>query len=293
MVTHLRSAASALGIVALYAGAPAAQQAFTVEQLLDRATLHVEDFVAKLSRVVAEEQYVQEYLLSSPEGSRGSFLGSPKVAERRTLKSDLLLVKPAGLDQWFIFRDVFEVDARPVRDRENRLSKLFLESRDAVTAIERAHEIAVASAQFNIREMGTVDNPMLAVGLLQRVYRPRVRFTLRGRDGSAGQDVWIVEFRETARPTLMRGSGDKDIFARGRYWVEAATGRIVRTEIVFTALGTESTVTTSFEMDERLGTPVPVEMRFKRGGSRNEVRGVATYGRFRRFEVGTEEAIQK
>jgi hypothetical protein len=46
-------------------------------------------------------------------------------------------------------------------------------------------------------------------------------------------------------------------------------------------------------MDERLGTPVPVEMRFKRGGSRNEVRGVATYGRFRQFEVGTEEAIQK
>jgi hypothetical protein len=34
-------------------------------------------------------------------------------------------------------------------------------------------------------------------------------------------------------------------------------------------------------------------MRFKRGGSINEVRGVATYGRFRRFEVGTEEVLQK
>ena len=107
-----------------------AQQAFTVEQLLDRATSYVEDLVAKLSRVVAEEQYVQEYLLSGVEGSRGSFLGSPKVVERRTLKSDLLLVKPAGLDQWLVFRDVFEVDARPVRDRENRLAKLFLDSRD-------------------------------------------------------------------------------------------------------------------------------------------------------------------
>ncbi|HUP39763.1 MAG TPA: hypothetical protein VM115_06555 [Vicinamibacterales bacterium] len=269
-----------------------AQQAFTAEQLLDRSSAYVENLVAKLSRVVAEEQYMQEYLLSSPEGSRGGFLGTPKVAERRTLKSDLLLVKPAGLDQWFVFRDVFEVDARPVRDRENRLSKMFLEARDAVTAIERAHEIAVASAQFNIRDMGTVDNPMLAVGLLQRVYRPRFRFTLRERDASAGPDVWIVEFRETARPTLMRGTGNKDIFARGRFWVEAATGRVARSELIFSALGTDSTITTAFEMDDRLGTPVPVEMRFKRGAPKNEVRGVATYGRFRQFEVGTEESLK-
>ena len=270
-----------------------AQQVFTVEQLLNRATSYVEDLVAKLSRVVAEEQYVQEYLLSGIEGSRGSFLGSPKVVERRTLKSDLLLVKPAGLDQWLVFRDVFEVDARMVRDRENRLAKLFLDSRDAVTAIERANEIATASARFNIRQIGTVDNPMLALGFLQRVYRSRFRFILRGRDAAVGSDVWMIEFRETARPTLMRGTGDKDIFARGRYWIDAGSGRITRTDVVFSALGTESSVTTSFEMDERLGTPVPVEMRFKRGSSRNEVRGVATYGRFRQFEVATEETIQK
>ncbi len=279
--------------IALVSADLRAQQAFTVEQLLDSATSYVEDLVAKLSRVVAEEQYVQEYLLPNVEFRRGSFLGSPKVEERRTLKSDLLMVKPAGLDQWLVFRDVFEVDAQMVRDRENRLTKLFLDSRDRVTAIERANEIAIASAQFNIRHICTVDNPMLALGFLQRVYRPRFRFILRGRDVAVGPDVWIVEFRETARPTLMRGTGDKDIFARGRYWLDARSGRIVRTELVFSALGTESSVLTSFEVDERLGTPVPVEMRFKRGSARNEVRGVATYGRFRQFEVGTEETIRK
>ena len=103
MRMHMRFAAVASAVVLLSANSRA-QQAFTVEQLLDRASIHVEDLVAKFSRVVAEEQYVQEFLLSSPEGSRGSFLGSPRVAERRTLKSDLLLVKPLGLDQWFIFR---------------------------------------------------------------------------------------------------------------------------------------------------------------------------------------------
>jgi hypothetical protein len=209
----MRFAATAVAVV-VFCTRSAAQQTFTVEQLLDRASVYVENLVAKFSRVVAEEQYVQEYLLSTPEGSRGSFLGSPKVAERRTLKSDLLLVKPAGLDQWFIFRDVFEVDARPVRDRDKRLSKLFLESRDTVTAIERANEIAIASAQFNIRRMGTVDNPMLALGFLQRVYRPRFRFTLRGRDTEAGSDVWVIEYRETARPTLMRGGQQGRVCAR-------------------------------------------------------------------------------
>src|SRR6188768_3410233 len=102
---QLRVALVAAAIVSVCAGGRA-QQAFTMEQLLDRATLFVEDLVAKLSRVVSEEQYVQEYLLSTPEGSRGTFLGSPKVIERRTLKSDFLLVKPSGLDQWFVFRDV-------------------------------------------------------------------------------------------------------------------------------------------------------------------------------------------
>jgi hypothetical protein len=283
--------AIALSIAVLSASTVGAQHAFTVEQLLDRASAYVEDLVAKFSRVVAEEQYAQEYLLLSPQGSRG-FLGSPTVVERRTLKSDLLLVKPAGLDQWFIFRDVFEVDARPVRDRENRLAKLFLESRDTVTAIERAYEIAKASADFNIRQMGTVDNPMLALGFLQRVYRPRFRFTLSGRDAALGPDVWIVEYRETARPTLMRSNENKDIVAQGKYWVDSRTGRIFRTEVVFNAIGTESTVTTSFETDDRVETSVPTEMRFKRGGTRNEVRGIATYGRFRRFEVGTEESLK-
>jgi hypothetical protein len=116
---------------------------------------------------------------------------------------------------------------------------------------------------------------------------------LRGRDADTGPDVWILEYRETERPTLMRGTDNKDVFAHGRYWVDAGDGRILRSEVVFNALGTESSVTTSFERDERLGTSVPVRMQFKRGTAKSEVRGVATYGRFRRFEVGTEEVIQK
>ena len=279
--------------VALSAALTAAGQgAFTVEQLLDRATAHVEAVVKRLTRVVAEEQYVQEYLLTTPEGSRGTFIGAPRVAERRTLTSDVLLVKLPDLDQWLVFRDVFDVDGTPVRDRENRLMNLFVDSRDTVAAVERAMQIAAESARFNIKQIGTVDSPLLALGFLQRAYRPRFRFTMRGKDASAGADAWIVEFRETQRPSVIRTGGDKDILARGRYWIEAASGRVIRTEVSFSALGSESTVTTEYGVDARLQTSVPTKMRFKRGVKTSEIRGVATYGGFRQFEVGTTETIK-
>ena len=271
----------------------ASQNAFTADQLLDRATLYVADFITKVARVVAEEQYVQEYLDASVEGSRGNFQGAPRVRERRTLKSDFLLVKPAISEQWLSYRDVYEVDGRPVRDREDRLAKLFLESRDTLTTLERATEIAAASAQFNIRAVGTVDNPLLGLGFLQRSYRDKFRFSLRGRDAAAGKDAWIVEFRETGRPTIIRSADNKDIVARGRYWIEAGNGAVVRAELVFNSLGSETSITTSFALDDRLMTYMPVEMRFRRAGRNSEVRGTATYGRFRRFEVGTEEVIRK
>jgi hypothetical protein len=277
--------------VAIETAAP--QERITVDQLVDRATAYVETLVKQLSRVVAEERYVQEYLDSGVEGSRGSFVGAPKVRERRVLLSDLLLVKPPESSQWLMFRDVFDVDGRAVRNRESRLTRLFLESPDTITASERARQIADESARFNIRPIGTVDNPFLAIGFLQQAYRQRFRFTLGRRDASLGPNVWIVEYRETARPTITRGSGDTDVFARGRYLIDADGGKIVRADVTFVSLGAESSIATRFDRDDRLDVLLPAVMTFRRSVVASEVRGVATYSRFRRFEVGTEESIVK
>jgi hypothetical protein len=290
-----RVPAAAMAIALLFTGVPSANQAArTLDQLLDRGQAHVAALVTRLTRVVAEEQYLQEYLVAGIEGSRGNFKGAPRVVERRKLTSDVLLVKLADLEQWLVFRDVFDVDGKPVRDRQDRLMKLFVESRDTVAAVEQAIQIGAESARFNIKPIGTVDNPLLALGFLQSAYRPRFRFTMRGRDTSAGADAWIVEFRETQRPSIIRTGGDRDIFARGRYWIADAEGRVLRTEVTFNALGTTSTITTTYGLDEQLKTSVPTEMRFTRINNANEqVQGVATYGRFRQFEVGTNEAIKK
>src|SRR4029453_18010883 len=106
----MKLAAMALAAALMGVSALASQQAPTVEELLDRATTYVEDFLTKFSGIVAEERYIQEYLTVAVEGSRGSFQGTPQVRDRRTLVSDLLLVRAPESQVLYVFRDVFEVN---------------------------------------------------------------------------------------------------------------------------------------------------------------------------------------
>src|SRR5260221_3782925 len=94
----------------------------TLKDVLARVGDYVVRYERELSSIVAEEQYVQQDGLSAqPMG-----IARPPNP-RRELKSDLLLVRAAGNDGYVQFRDVFEVDGHPVRDRSERLIKLFLD----------------------------------------------------------------------------------------------------------------------------------------------------------------------
>ena len=75
----------------------------------------------------------------SPCDARGMRVARAAGRAPRELKSDLLLLKPAGADAWMAFRDVFEVDGEPVRDRTERLSQLFLERTPSTDAQIRTH----------------------------------------------------------------------------------------------------------------------------------------------------------
>ena len=77
--------------------------------------------------------------------------------------------------------------------------------------------------------------------------------------------------------------------AKGRVWIQSATGMIVKTEL--TVLDAD-TIVTSFRFDERFQIAVPYEMREDYWIGSNVVTGVATYDRFRQFSVKTEEQFQ-
>jgi len=225
-------------------------------------------------------------------GGRGNAFRSSATrpsAKHRELKSDFLIVKSDG-QMWEPFRDVFEVDHIPVRDREERISKLFLKPTGDSEA--RASAIAEESARYNLGAVRrTINNPVFALIFLQPELRWHFKFTLGKPDRRLGDDVRVVEFIEEARPTVITGLPGQDMAAYGRFWIEAATGRVVKTEVRVDERGIKATLTTVFRPDERLGMDVPVEMREDYELADSHVSGNATYGRFRRFEVNASEEI--
>ena len=273
----------------------------TLEPLLAKATWYVLDFVDKLSNVVAEEHYIQDsnvmlatIAIPGLGGRGGPGLSGPRgSAKHRELKADFLIVKtPADGAQ--PFRDVFEVDHIPMRDREQRLAKLFLSDKTDAEAQGRARAIADESARYNLGAVQrTINNPVFALIFLQPEARTHFRFTTGKPDRKMGENIRVVEYVEDMRPTLIVGLPGQDMPAYGRFWIENDTGRVVKSEVRVDQKGIKANLTTVFRADERLGIDVPLEMREDYDLENSRVTGTATYSRFRRFEVSaTEELAQ-
>ena len=167
--------------------------------------------------------------------SRGGGFGGPAVPpslnQRRELVSDFLLVKLPTENQWLPFRDVFEVDRRRLRDREDRLSRLFL--KPAATAIEQASRIMEESARYNIGNIRrTINLPVFALEVLRPSTQPRFGFSKGKLDTSVGPSSVIVDFKEQLPPTLIRGEFGRELFSHGRFWIDAPTGRVLKSELV-------------------------------------------------------------
>lgn len=279
-----------LSIVLAVSAVPAAAQSTSpLAGLLDRASAYVGAYMHGFSTMVAEERYVQD---SHPMGGTGAFgradAETPAPAQHVELRSDLLLVRPGVSDQWLTFRDVFAVNGRAVRDREERLARLFINQQPH--AVDRAGEISREGYRYNIGvKERTVANPMIAVAFLQPEYRHRFDFRLDGIDMAFGDDVWIVKFKERDRPTILRTPDNRNVPSMGRFWIDGASGRVLQTELE-TRVGDR--VMTMFSLDDRLGLAVPCEMRDIAWVNGTVVTGVATYTNFRRFDVSTDETFR-
>ena len=268
---------------ALMCGTAVAATDTPLAQLLDRASAYVCGYVHEFSTVVAEERYVQQSRPMAGIDAQGVAGAAP--SRHAELKSDLLFVKPESLESWLTFRDVYDVNGRPVRDREERLAKLFVNERPG--AIDRANEIAAEGYRYNVGlKERTVANPLIAIALLQPQYRERLEFRLVGIDTSLGPDVWIVKFKERVRPTILRTPDNRNVPAMGRFWIDGASGRVMQTEL---ETSTGDKVMTIFAHDERLQLDVPIEMRDIAWLNGTAITGAASYTNFRRFGVVTDE----
>ena len=173
-----------------------------------RAAPYVTDYQKRLQGIVAEETYSQNVLRNVHGPRRGSV--RPSLSrEGRELQSDVLMVKLGGEDWWMQFRDVFEVDHRPVRDRDQRLYKLFVDAKADARA--QAESIQQESSRYNIGPvMRTINIPILALMFFQNGTTSRA---IHARQDGQRQEnrfarrspttIWVIEFRESGPGTMV------------------------------------------------------------------------------------------
>ena len=261
--------------------------------VLTQATRYVDELHRKLAGVVMEERYEQRSRVP-PQYARQI----PRIG-RVTLLSDYLLVQPRGSERHLGFRDVFAVNGRAVRDREQRLTELFLDRSASVD--RRIQGIVADSARYNVGDVErNINTPTMALLFLNSAYKDGFDFR-RGTEAATslgidapgrGSGLWVVDYEETGSITVIRGRDDQRLPVRGRYWIEPATGRVFLSELVLDADSLEALITVRYEANDTLGHFVPVEMRerYRNRLSGSLIEGTATYTRFRRFQVLIEES---
>jgi hypothetical protein len=295
--------------------APAAAQQPSFASVMQRAGAYVGEFERQLSGIVAEEHYVQDVLASAIERRCAAAATYSEVLNCREahlvypvhteLRSDLLLVRPAGASRWAELRDVFEADGRPIRDRGDRLTRLFLgETPSAPLQLSR---ILDESSRFNIGDIErNINTPLFALQILEPANQRRFRFKRSGnripgtfsRENTptdafrVATEIWIIEYEEREPGTLIKTSGLKDLPARGRFWIDPESGRVMMSELVAGDRKVKGTIDVSYQSQPLLGLLVPIEMReHYRNNKGSEIDGAATYGRFRQFQVNVDETF--
>jgi hypothetical protein len=287
MVFIARHSMAVLAVPCLIASASADQEP-SLDDALRHAATYVANFQRQLSTIVAEESYVQEIK------HQQTALGNPILLPRR-LRSDLMLVRPDNADRYVEFRDVFEVDGSPVRDRDDRLTRLLNDP----SAGDKLSVIIRESARYNIGNIQrNVNTPLLPLQFLDAANQPRFTFKRERRSAPVLRDsssreitdapvfkvsteTWIVAYQERRRNTIVRTPMGDDLPARGRFWINPDTGAVLVSELVIQGGDVTATITVSYQSEPLMGFLVPVEMRETYVALRERVEGRATYGRFR------------
>jgi hypothetical protein len=261
--------------------------------LLGAAASYIATYEEKASFLLLQEYYTQSV----------QALGYAPAQQRR-LRSEVALVNTPELG-WIGFRDVFEVNGQPVRNRQDRLEQLLTETPSA-DVLGRASVLASESARFNLGSVQrTVNYPTMALAFLREADQRRSAFTREESSRVGDVATWVVAFEETQRPTLIGsqpgGPEAGDLPARGRFWIEPDTGRVRRTEINFVQDRSTGSITVEYGPWPDLDLLVPVSMResflvqglHSSGDLRQPqvIRGEARYFNVRQFTVDVKADV--
>jgi hypothetical protein len=260
-----------------------AQPGIEIDEILRKAAVFIAGFERESPAVVSEEAYRQT----------STWAGGETI---RTLRSDLLVIADPEAG-WVGFRDVYEVDGRPVRDRDERLTTLFLAPQS--DRLAQARRIAAESARYNL-PVGpydvsrTTNMPLTALRFLRGPNQTRSRFRLAGTRRIDGQMFVGLGFDERGTPRII--ASRDHAAARGRFWIDPDSGAVARSELSFETgdirVRARIEARVSYGIDERLQVwmPLAMEEEYFVGGA--HLTAHATYSNFRRFAVDTAVVVK-
>jgi hypothetical protein len=256
-----------------------------LESLLERAADYVAAYEDReLGNVLASENYLQQSFFSRA----GITLPG---AQRRT-GSDFLIVL-VGDDRIGV-RKVNAVNGKAVTSSAGNLETIMDDSpegtRKRIAAFNRE------SSQYNIGPTyGQFNLPTFALRVVRRSEAPRFSFSRGGGGKINGIQTIEVEFKEVRGPTLVHTPEGESLLSEGRLWIEAGTGRVLKTELKIENRATKTTgrVTVTYATNKTLGILVPDELQEHYQGPQGFVDCTAKYSNFRSFKVDVKSDLPK
>jgi hypothetical protein len=259
--------------------------------VLSSAMRYTMNYEQRFFLLAADEHYVQELLRPVNPGGNlsrsnpgGGMQGGGAIASQ-SIKSDFLLVQLGGDGEgWMPFRDAYEVKGRKLRDRDDRLVKLFT-SNDK-QRFEKGAEFSAATHKHNLGNVArTINIPTLWMMVLHPRVNDRVAFTDGGEENVGGRILRKAVYKEVARPTLIRTTRGRDLALTGFLWIDPFTGTVVKSELNAADPSVRCQVTVTFRRDESLDLWVPDKMEefYKAYSGLDDILATATYTNVRRI----------
>jgi hypothetical protein len=260
---------------------PLGAQAVRLGDVIARLDGYLLGYEERLANVVAEEAY-RQWVEEGPYWRRST--------TSRMLRSDFALTLTRDSDRRVGYRDTFEVDGNPVRDRDDRLQRLLSSG-----AIGQAARIADQNAQFNLGQnlvSRNINVPTFALEMMSPRIRDRFRVRRAGADAlEGGRAGWRIEFRERKRPTLVRTPAGRDQASYISALVDPQTGEVLQTILTWESV--KGSITVSYGRSPGIPAPVPIRMDERYVTRTGElVAGAATYANFRQFDTSVRALPQ-
>jgi hypothetical protein len=210
--------AALLGLASVgWAGGP---EGPALPDLLARAGEYAKRYEREFQDISADETYSQKLFEHR----------NMRLKQAREIRSDILFVRLGGDLRWMTFRDTSDVDGKPVRNREERLEKLFGKGASD-PALDKAQQFLEESAKHNLGDIQRNFNlPTLVLVFLDPSNQERFKFKKKGKAAVEGVTGWEVEFEEKKSPAFIR-AGDTDLFTKGKVWLDETDGRLLRSEM--------------------------------------------------------------